>query len=154
MIELLVDCLKPRVFAAVAAVALAAWLAGRYGGYPKDWYSRWRHPPAGPAAGGEDIAAALDAHQSRRLHRIYARVSGEIAAARARGLDVTGFQEAADAALALDNPRYRDAAIERLNRLSLAVPQKAEDARPAGEDSGQEDELATPAARPVRGRRK
>lgn len=148
--ETLLDWLTPRTFLAAAALIALILAADRFGGYPRQWFDEWRHPPVGQAAGGDDIAAALDGHQSRRLHRLYARVSAEIAAARAQGLDVTGLQEAADACVRLDTPRYRDAAFERLNRLSMAVPQRPSRTRPASLDDDAEDRLPNPPAAPAR----
>ncbi|NNN07253.1 MAG: hypothetical protein HKL90_15270 [Elusimicrobia bacterium] len=150
--ETLLDWMTPRTFLAAAALVALILAADRFGGYPRQWFDEWRYPPVGRSVGGEDIAAALDGHQSRRLHRLYGRVSSEIAAARAQGLDVTGLQEAADASLTLDTPRYRDAAIERLNHLSMAVPQRPTRTRPAVMDDESEDRLPTPPSAPARPR--
>jgi hypothetical protein len=144
--EVLLDWISYRALAAVGALVILVFAADRYGGYPIQWYDRWRHPPVGAAVGGEDIKLALEQEQSVRLHSLYQRVSREIAAAEAQKLDVAGLQASADALLAFDKPRYRVFAIERLNKLRMAIPQRSEAARPASLEEAADDEIPTPQA--------
>jgi hypothetical protein len=142
--EAILDWLNVRTLAAFAALCGLVFVADRFGGYPKIWYDRAAHPPVGAAVGGEDIAGELDREESVRLRSLYARVSREIAAAQARGFDVTGLQAAADATIAFDKPRYRRAAIERLNKLRMEIPQRSEAARPATLEEAADDAIPTP----------
>ena len=71
---------------------------------------------------------------SARLRGLHRAVSAELALARSRGHDVDKLQRLADSALKLDTPAYRSAAIERLNKLRLVIPQKKETFRPAAAD--------------------
>ncbi len=150
--EFILRFLNKRTFLAAAgllAVALAAY-------YSRDAalarYLRWRYPDQAAAAAhkAEDIRADLDRQESLRLRGLYRQVSAEIAAAGAKGFDVTALQAVADQALTLDTPAYRAAAVERLNKLRLAIPQKPEVVRPADDqDDADADRIPTPPAHAV-----
>jgi hypothetical protein len=142
--DVLLDWMTFRTFAAVGVAAALLFGIERYRGYADQWYDRWRHPAVGAAVGGEDIAADLQRRESLRLHSLHRLVSDEIARAQSQGLDVKGFQAAADAVLAFDNARYRDAAIERLYKIRLAIPQRPEQTRPASLNEAADDEIPTP----------
>lgn len=79
-----------------------------------------------------DILEELNARESAKLHALHRRVSGELAAAEAKGYRVDRLKALADGELAFDTPAMRAGAIERLNRLRLAIPKNAESFRPAG----------------------
>jgi hypothetical protein len=150
--ELILRFLNKRIFFIVAGLIAAVVLADRFQMYPRLWYEHWRYPAqgAGNAGASEDIRADLDHQESLRLHALHREVSLEIAAAAAKGFDVARLQAIADSALNLDTPAYRSAAMERLNKLRLAIPQKAEIARPAdSQDEAAEDRLPTPKPRAV-----
>lgn len=135
----LLRLLDRRLWRAAAVLAVAALLADVLGGYALGWLEARRDARergASPLAG--PIAAELEAKESARLRALHRRVRAEIAAARARGARVDRLQRAADAALRMDTPVMRDAALERLNRVRLAVPKGAQRLRPAAAD--EEDE--------------
>jgi len=144
--ETLLDWVTPRTLLAAAGFVALLLGADRYGGHALQWYDLWRHPAVGPATGGEDITADLERQRSAHFRALHARVSGEIAAARAKGLDVGSLQQTADSMLAFDTPRYRAAAIDRLNKLRLAVPQAPETVRTATLDEPENDDVPTPKA--------
>jgi len=150
--EWILDRLNFRTFAAVGAVAALGMAANWYGGVPFQLYDRWRHPPTGPAVGGDDIAGAVEAHESAHLHTLYRRVSMDIATAQSQGLDVTGLQALADEALRFDKPRYRAAAIDRLNKIRMAIPQRSERVRAASLEEAADDEIPTPKSSSARSR--
>ena len=143
----------------VIGLCVAAFLifaVGEWGGSILYRIDVMRNPPA-PAASQSPMAADMmrdvQARESARLRGVYRSVSAELAAARARGHDVAKLQALADSALKLDKPNYRGAAIERLNKLRLVIPQRKESFRPANaDDLNPESETETPVARP-RGRR-
>lgn len=143
--DLLLRLLERRVIIAGAALLAAAWLAGRYGSYAQSRADLMMHPPA-PAVSplAADIKKDVEARESAKLKGLHRAVSAEIAAAKANGFDVEKFQRLADSALALDTAAYRPAAVERLNRLRLAIPQKREAFRPAAAGDLNPDSLDTP----------
>jgi hypothetical protein len=141
--EFLIDRLNTRTFAAIGALIALIFVVDRFWGYPVQWYERIAHPPVGRAVGGEDITAELERRRSVELHSLYQRVSREIAAAQAQGLDVGQLQALADQTLRFDTPAYRPAAIDRLNKLRLAIPQAPERLRAADPDEP-EEEMAVP----------
>ena len=102
------------------------------------------HPPA-PSAALSPLAGAMVSHaqtrESARLQGLHRAVSAEIAAAKGRpGFDADRLQSAVDATLTLDRAPYRGAAIERLNKLRLAIPLPRETFRPAGQgETGRRD---------------
>jgi hypothetical protein len=133
--DLLLRLLERRVLIGIA-VAAAALAAGEYAlPYALDRLDAWRHPPP-PAVSplAADLVADNERRESARLRGLHRVVSAELAAARARGHDVDKLQRAADSALALDEAAYRGAAMERLNRLRLAVPVGGPQVRPADPD--------------------
>jgi hypothetical protein len=151
--DLLLRLLERRVIFGLAAVFAALLLSSRFGDY---WYDRadmMAHPPAAvssPLAAdmvkdNETVAAA----KVRGLHRA---VSAEIAKAAAEGFQVDALQKSADDILKMDGPEYRSVAIERLNRLRMAIPQKKTITRTAGSDD-RNDSLEAPAPKRARKRR-
>jgi hypothetical protein len=152
--ELILRLLTKRNFLIAAAVIAALLLGDRFRAYPVLWYEHWRYPPQMPdRASAADIVAAQNALESLKLRALHQRVSAEISSAAESGLDVGTLQAQADALLALDTPKYREVAIEKLNRLSLSIPQPVEHVTPAGEDDEPPaDEVPTPTASPVRRR--
>lgn len=143
--DLLLRLLERRVIIAGAVVLAAVWLAGRFGGYAQGRADLMMHPPA-PAVSplAADIKKDVEARESAKLKGLHRTVSAEIAAARANGFQVDKFQRLADGALRLDTPAYRPAAIERLNKLRLAIPQKREAFRPAAAEDLNPDSFDTP----------
>ncbi len=130
--DLLLRLLERRVIVAIAVVLAAVWAGGRWGGYAQGRADLMMHPPAdvkSPLAA--DIIKSSEARESAKLRGLHRVVSAEIAAAKGNGFKVEKFQRLADKALDLDTPKYRSAAIERLNRLRLAIPQKHEAFKPA-----------------------
>lgn len=130
--DLLLRLLERRVIFAGAAVLAAVWIGGRWGGYAQGRAAFLMHPPADATSPlAADIVKDNEARESAKLRGLHRAVSAEIAAAAANGFKVEKFQRLADNALGLDTPAYRSAAIERLNKLRLAIPQKKEAFRPA-----------------------
>lgn len=143
--ETILRFLRPRTFAGLAALAAAVVLIDRFQGYPRYWWMRRRYAAErATRPEGADIARALDAAESRRLRALHRQVVFELESARARGFDVARLRRIADSALSLDAPAYRRAAIERLNKLRLAIPQSTEPFRPAGVDEEPAGGLPTP----------
>ncbi len=151
--DLLLRLLERRVIVAGAVLLAAVWIGGRWGGYAQGHADLMLHPPA-PAISplAADIKKDVEARESARLKGLHRAVSAEIAAARANGFNVDKFQRLADSALRLDTPAYRPAAIERLNKLRLAIPQKREAFRPAaaGDLNPDSFDTARPKGRPSR----
>ncbi|MDD5303130.1 MAG: hypothetical protein PHS14_08470 [Elusimicrobia bacterium] len=130
--DLLLRLLERRVVIGIAVVLAAVWAGGRWGGYAQGRADLMMHPPADAVSPlSADIIKASEARESAKLRGLHRVVSAEIAAAAANGFNVEKFQHLADNALGLDTPAYRSAAIERLNKLRLAIPQKREAFRPA-----------------------
>ena len=134
--DLVLRLMQPRYAAAVVAAALAVGVLLRWSGYLYERANFMLHPPA-PAAGQSTLAAALgeqaERRESARLRGLHRAVSSEIQARRGvPGFDADELQKSADAALLLDKPRYRGAAVERLNKIRLAVPLPRENIRTAG----------------------
>lgn len=144
--DLLLRLLERRVLAAIAAVLAAVWAAERWGGYAQGRADLMMHPPAETAASplSADIIKTSEARESAKLRGLHRAVSAEIAAAAANGFKVEKFQRLADSALTLDTPAYRFAAIERLNKLRLAIPQKKEAFRPAAAEDMNPDLFDSP----------
>jgi len=133
--ELLLRLLERRVIVIGSVLLAAVYAGGRWGGYAQGRADLMMHPPAEAASPlSADIKKDNEARESARLKGLHRTVSAEIAAAAANGFKVEKFQRLADGALALDTPAYRSAAIERLNKLRLAIPQKREAFRPASND--------------------
>ncbi|MDE2510285.1 MAG: hypothetical protein KGL74_04110 [Elusimicrobia bacterium] len=138
--EFILRLLNLRTFLIAGAVVAAVVLADRYQEYPRMWYeNRMNARERGSNGLGNDIARDLDAVESARFKALYRTVSDEIAAAQAKGFDVARLQVIADKSLALDTPRYRAAAMERLNLLRMAIPQAKETFRPAAENEDPAD---------------
>lgn len=143
--DLLLRLLERRVLVAGAAVLAAVWIGDRWGGYAQGRADLMMHPPADAVSPlSADIKKDVEARESAKLKGLHRAVSAEIAAARANGYDVGKFQRLADSALRLDTPAYRPAAIERLNKLRLAIPQKKESFRPAAAEDLNPDVFETP----------
>jgi hypothetical protein len=144
--ETLLDWLKLRNFLIAGGVVAFVVLADRFQEYPRGWYEA--RQVARDRGGDSRLAAAisddLETRESSRLKALHRAVSDEIAAAQAKGLKVDHLQEIADKALGLDSPKYRHAAMERLNQLRLAIPLAQESVRPAGEGDENADEPAAP----------
>lgn len=152
--DLLLRLLERRVIIACAAVLAAVWIGGRWGGYAQGQADLMMHPPADAVSPlADDIKKDVEARESAKLKGLHRTVSAEIAAARANGHDMDKFQRLADSALGLDTPAYRSAAIERLNRLRLAIPQKKESFRPAAADDLSPEEFEAPRPRRKAARR-
>lgn len=148
--EILLDWLTPRALLVVGVLAASTVLGVRYRGLAARRYDEWRHPPAGQSAGDPAIQQDIERQESLRFQGLYRRVCDDIAAARSQGYAVDALQRAADALLPFDKPDYRAAAIERLNRLRLAIPHKSEVLRPSNIEDGVDDEIAKPQTVPVR----
>lgn len=143
--DLLLRLLERRVIVIGAVVLGGIWIAGRWGGYAQGQADLMMHPPADAASPlAADIKKDVEARDSAKLKGLHRTVSAEIAAAKANGFNVDKFQRLADGALALDTPAYRSAAIERLNKLRLAIPQKREAFRPAAAEDLNPDVFDTP----------
>jgi hypothetical protein len=152
-VELILRWLNARTFAATGALVVAVWAWRAID--PWSAVDARLHPPQGPATGAGDIAADLDRQESARLRALHARVTREVAEAAAKGRPVGRLQSLADAALKLDAPGTRRLAVEKLNKLRLAIPRSMETFRPAGADEG-EEEVAVPRSRakPRKGKRR
>ena len=130
--DLLLRLLERRVIITIAVVLAVVWAGERWGGYAQGHADLMMHPPADAVSPlSADIVKSSEARESAKLRGLHRTVSAEIAAATANGFHVEKFQRLADSALGLDTPAYRPAAIERLNKLRLAIPQKKETFRPA-----------------------
>lgn len=143
--DLLLRLLERRVIIGIAAVLAVVVAAERWGGYAQGHADLMMHPPADAASPlSADIIKTSEARESAKLKGLHRAVSSEIAAAKANGFDVAKFQRLADSALGLDTPAYRSAAVERLNKLRLAIPQKREAFRPAAADDLSPDLFDSP----------
>jgi hypothetical protein len=131
--NLLLRLLERRYVLSIAVALTAVWASGRWGGYALGQADLLRHPPAETASPlAADIKKEADARDSAALVRLHRAVSAEIKTAP--GIDARKFQRLADNALRLDSPKYRSAAIERLNKLRLAIPRRQETFRPASDE--------------------
>lgn len=144
--DLLLRLLERRVIFGIAAVLAAVWAADRWGGYAQGRADLMMHPPADPRPSplADDIIKTSEARESAKLRGLHRAVSAEIAAAAAAGFQTEKFQRLADGALTLDTPAYRHAAIERLNKLRLAIPHKKEAFRPAAAEDLNPDLFDSP----------
>lgn len=153
--ETILRFLNARSFAIAGLVVAAVVLADRYQEIPRRWWQeRQDAADRGSSALGKAIDADLDRKESQRLRALHKAVSEEIAAAQAKGFDVARLQPIADKALALDTPAYRPAAMERLNKLRLVIPQSMEPFRPAAADEEPSDAPPTPKAKPRAARKR
>jgi len=143
--ETILRFLNVRSFLVAGVVVAAVVLGDRYQEYPRRWWeSRQDAAQRGTSPLARDIAADLERMESLKLRALHKTVSEEIAAAQAKGFDVARLQPIADKALLLDTPAYRPAAIERLNKLRLVIPQSVEKFRPAAADEEPADDLPAP----------
>jgi hypothetical protein len=143
--DLLLRLLERRVIVIGSVLLAAVWIGGRWGGYAQGRADLMMHPPADAVSPlAADIVKSNEARESAKLKGLHRAVSAEIAAAKASGFNVDKFQRLADNALGLDTPAYRSAAIERLNKLRLAIPQKKETFRPAAAEDLNPDLFETP----------
>lgn len=144
--DLLLRLLERRVILALAAALAAVWAADRWGGYAQGRADLMMHPPAdtAPSPLAADIIKTSEARESAKLRGLHRAVSAEIAAAEANGFEMKKFKRLADSALTLDSPAYRHAAIERLNKLRLAIPHKKEAFRPAAAEDLNPDLFDSP----------
>jgi len=123
---------------------LGLYIVGNYYDAPYKFYQDRYYAKQRGADAAPDIAADLDARESKKLRSLYRDVSAEIAAAAARGRRVESLQGAADAALQLDKPATRALAIDELNRLRLAIPQAQEALRPSTSADDRPAPMPTP----------
>ncbi len=129
---LLLLLLKRRLVIAIAALLSLVWAWGRWGDYARNQTDFMLHPPAATSSPlSADIEKNAEARESGKLHALHRAVSAEIAAAAASGFQIEKIQRLADTALDLDTPAQRPTAIERLNKLRLAIPRKKEAFQPA-----------------------
>ena len=134
---------------------LGLYIVGNYYDAPYRMYQDWRFEKESGRLAAPDIAADLDARESKKLQSLYRDVSAEIAAAAAHGRRVESLQGAADAAMRLDKPATRALAMEELNRLRLAIPQEQEALRPSSGADDRPAPVATPpSSAPKRARRR
>lgn len=148
--ETILRFLTARNLAMAGSVALGVVILDAYQEYPRRVLDRlFSGPRAEAVAPALDMDQDLNRRESLKLKRLHATITAEISAAAAKGLRVDGLQRAADSALQLDTPRYRAAAIERLNKLRLAVPQGAAGIRPAIPSDDPSDGPKTPRSRTV-----
>lgn len=130
--NLLLRLLERRVVIGIALMLAAAWAGERWSAYARGRIDLMRHPPAETTSPlSADIVRSSEVRESARLRGLHRAVSAEISAAEAHGHNVDKYRRLADSALDLDTPAYRYAAVERLNKLRLALPQKKESFRPA-----------------------
>jgi len=143
--DLLLRLLERRVIIGLAALLAIFVVVERWGGYAQGRADLMMHPPADVSSPlSADIIKTSEARESAKLKGLHRAVSAEIAAAKANGFAVEKFQRLADSALGLDTPAYRSAAVERLNKLRLAIPQKKEAFRPAAADDLNPDLFDSP----------
>lgn len=127
--------LDRRWLAAGAAVLAALFVWGNWRDVIVEKAEFALHPPApvsSPLAA--DLKRDVQARDSAKLKGLYRRVNAELAAARARGAQVENLQALADSAMELDSEKYRAAAMERLNKIRLVIPQPKAAILPAGPD--------------------
>ncbi len=143
--DLLLRLLERRVIIALASLLAVVWLVEHFSGYVQGRADMMMHPPADATSPlAADIKKDVEARESAKLRGLHRAVSAEIAAAAANGFKVEKFQRLADSALDLDVPAYRSAAVERLNKLRLAIPQKKETFRPAAAEDLNPDLFDSP----------
>ncbi len=125
--------LLERRFVIVLAIVLAlVWAGGRWGGDARSRADLLLRPPAETISPlSADIKKNAEARESAKLRALHRAVSAEISAAEASGFKVEKFQLLADTALELDTPAQRPLAVERLNKLRLALPKQREAFQPA-----------------------
>lgn len=134
---------------------LGLYLVINYGAVPYRWYQDRQFAKEAGIVAAPDITADLDRRESLKLQSLYRDVSAEIAAAQARGRRVESLQEAADAAMKLDNPKTRALAVDELNRLRLAIPQDQTALRPSTAADDRPEAVPTPpSSAPKRPRRR
>lgn len=153
-LETLLRFLDRRVIFAFTAFLVVAFVWGRWSGEILERADFWMHPPApvsSPLAA--DLKKDVQARESAKLRGLYKTVNAELAAARARGAKIENLQQLADTAMDLDSEKYRGAAIERLNKLRLVIPQPNGRILPAnGEDLNPEKAQETPKPKRVKRR--
>lgn len=143
--ERLLDLLNARTFAAAAMLAAAIFLGVKFQDHPRNFYKRWRYTSLTektPLA--TSIEKDLEAKASRKLRVLHREVSAEISRAEAEGFRLGSLQAAADAILQLDTPALRSQAVDRLQKLRLAIPKKTPKLRVAN-DEDDADETPPPA---------
>lgn len=151
--ETLLDWLNARTLAVIAALLAVLFAADLLRDYPRRWHRSRHYPPqTEEPVLDRDIAGDLEARKSLRLKTLHREVSAEISAAREEGFAVDKIQRAADSALGLDSPRYRAAAMERLQKLRLSIPRKPLKMRAAREEDDSE-ELPPPRTKRAAGAR-
>lgn len=143
--DLLLHLLERRVIFGILALSFGIFYFDKYGGALSDRVDRYVHPPVvnKPSPLALDIIKDNQARQSAKLRGLHRTISAEIAVARSNGFDVERLQRIADSALQLDEPEFRPAAMERLNRLRLAIPTKKENFKPASAEDLNPDNQET-----------
>ncbi len=138
--------LERRYLIGIPVAFTVLWAIGQWGVYARSRADMVLYPPAPKTVSplAADMIKTSEARESAKLHGLHRAISAEIAAAAANGFDVARLQRVADNALQLDTPAYRSTAIERLNRLRLAIPLKKEGFRPAAAGDLSPDTLETP----------
>ena len=138
--DLLLRLLERRTIIALAVALAAILFAHNYGSYWIDRADMMRHPPASAAAPlAVDILKDAETREAAKFRGLHRAVSAEISAARAQGFKIEELQTLADDILAMDKPEYRAVAIERLNKLRVAIPQKKNFKRTANTDDQNPD---------------
>ena len=141
--ETLLDYLNARTFTVAAVTAAALYLGITFQKRPRDLYQRWRYAAQTErTAQALEIERDLDAKASLRLRALHREVSEEISRAVADGFAVAPLQATADGILQLDTPALRSQAVDRLQKLRLAVPRKAQRLRVASAKDDSEDSPA------------
>lgn len=87
------------------------------------WYNVWRYPPQRAAgASGKDIMDKLEERQARKILLRHNRIDAALQKAKEEGFDVAGLQAKSNAAMTLNNPIFREQAVNILNEIEMALP--------------------------------
>ena len=152
--DLLLRLLERRTIIGLALALAALVLVDHYGAYWLESADMLLHPPASASSPlAADMLKDAETREAARVRGLHRAVSAEISAARAQGFKVDQFQALADGILAMDKPEYRAVAIERLNKLRLAIPQKKNFTRAAVAEDLNPDPLEAPEPKKARRRR-
>lgn len=152
--ETLLEWLNARTFTAAAVLAAAVYLAAHFQQDTRNWYRHWRYTSLTEKTSLADtIQRDLDRQASVRLRALHRQVSEEISRAVASGQNVGSLQATADGLLLLDTPAGRMDAIDRLQRLRLAIPKRSTKLRVLNDEDDAE-EIAEPRTRSAVRRRR
>ena len=149
--DLLLRLLERRTIVGLSLLLASFVIVNRFGAYWLERADMMLHPPASASSPlSSDILKSVETREAARFRGLHRAVSAEITAARAQGYKVDALQKIADDVLAMDKPEYRAVAIERLNKLRMAIPQKKNFTRTAGTEDQNPDLNDAPTPKPVK----